>query len=145
MKVLTLINTIIISFLIICDSLADGCYNYTNLTNANRNRNYDTPLHGPSLCDDKLIEGWHRFVGDAGTKMPTTSVLAYKCGTDRPGWLNGAHPTVEDGKVKRKVCFSDLSTDCKGEINIVVKNCGSFYIYYLHKTLNCSWRYCGTN
>ena len=39
----------------------------------------------------------YRFVGTAGTKMPTTRVPAYRCGS---GWLDDAHPTVEDGKLK---------------------------------------------
>ena len=76
--------------------------------------------------------------------MPTTRVPAYKCGTDWSGWLDGAHPTVEDGEVEREVCFSDCALGCKGKRIILVKNCGSFYIYYLHKT-SCHRRYCGTN
>ena len=63
--------------------------------------------------------------------MPTTRVPAYKCGTDWSGWLNGAHPTVEDGEVKRTVCFSSRLTGCKDTINISVKNCSSYYIYEL--------------
>ena len=59
-------------------------------------------------------------------------------------WLKGAHPTIEDVEVKRKVCFSGRKTGCTGKRNILVKNCGSFYIYYLHETPKCSWRYCGT-
>ena len=42
--------------------------------------------------------------------MPTTRVPAYRCGGDWSGWLDDTHPTVEDGKVKRMVCFSDRST-----------------------------------
>ena len=55
-----------------------------------------------SLCGSEL-EGWYRFVGTAGTKMPTTRVPAYECGTDWSGWLDGAHPTVEDGEVVLQV------------------------------------------
>ena len=51
------------------------------------------------MCDNQLAEGWYRFVGAAGTKMPTTRVPAYRCGTHWSGWLNGSHPTVEDGEV----------------------------------------------
>ena len=40
----------------------------------------------------------YRFVGAAGTRMPTTRVPAFRCGTDWPGWLDGAHPTVEEGR-----------------------------------------------
>ena len=39
--------------------------------------------------------------------MPTTRVPAFKCGTANSGWLNGAHPRLEDGEVPRRVCFSD--------------------------------------
>ena len=58
--------------------------------------------------------------------MPTTRVPAYKCGTDWSGWLMTAHPTVEDGIVPKRVCFSDRSTGCKSYKNIFVKNCGSY-------------------
>ena len=70
-------------------------------------------------------------MGAAGTKMPTTRVPAYRCGADWSGWLDGAHPTVGDGEVSKKVCFSDRDTGCKSEKNIFVKNCGSYFIYNL--------------
>ena len=123
--------------------LADPCYNYRNLSEANRKSSYVTP-HGSELCDNSLPEGWYRFVGAAGTKMPTTRVPAYRCGTDWSGWLDGAHPTVDDDEVFRKICFSDRSTGCRYIINILVKNCGSFYIYRFTQP-NCSSRYCSTD
>ena len=122
---------------------ADPCYHYENLSEADRKINYSTP-HGSELCDRKLLEGWYRFVGAAGTKMPTTRVPANSCGTSRSGWLKGAHPTVEDGEVQRTVCFSDRSTGCQQLLNIFVKNCGSYFIYKLHPP-NCFSRYCGTD
>ena len=78
------------------------------------------------MCDDKLLKEWYRFVGAAGTKMPTTRVPAFRCGTVRSGWLDGAHPTVEDGEVGRTVCFSDRSNGCEDTNNILLKNCGSY-------------------
>ena len=75
---------------------ADPCYDYKNLSEANRKMTYSTPVDS-ELCDYQLPEGWYRFVGAAGTKMPTTRVPAFRCGTNWSGWLNGAHPTVEDG------------------------------------------------
>ena len=102
-------------------------------------------MHGPSLCDDLLPEGWYRFVGAAGTKMPTTRVPANRCGTVWSGWLDGAHPTVEDGEVSRKVCFSDRSTGCKSSKYIFVKNCGSYFIYRLIEQPRCHSRYCSAD
>ena len=123
---------------------ADPCFHYKNLSDADRKITYVTP-DGSALCDKQLPEGWYRFVGAAGTKMPTTRVPAYRCGTDWSGWLMTAHPTVEDGKVQRTVCFSGRLTDCKYLTNIFVKNCGSNFIYELKKTPRCNLRYCGTD
>ena len=124
--------------------LADPCYNYQNLSDSTRNSDV-TADFDVVLCDDQLPEGWYRFVGAAGTKMPTTRVPAYRCGTDWSGWLDGAHPTVEDGVVKKTVCFSDRSTGCKYPKYISVRNCGSYFIYKLPKPPGCPSRYCGTD
>ena len=45
------------------------------------------------LGDNQLLERWFRFVGAAVTKISTTRVPAYGCGTDRSSWLDGAHPS----------------------------------------------------
>ena len=126
---------------LLLDFTADPCYHYKNLSDANRKISYDITS---DLCDSQLSGGWYRFVGAAGTKMPGTRVPAFRCGTVWSGWLDGAHPTVEDGKVKRKVCFSGRITGCKYEINISVKNCGSYFIYKLFPP-RCRSRYCGTD
>ena len=123
--------------------VADPCYHYKNLTDANRKISYETP-DGLWLCDNQLPEGWYRFVGAAGTKMPTTRVPAYRCGTDWSGWLDSAHPTVEDGEVEGEVCFSGRSTSCKHLKRIFVKNCASYFIYKLYPPKYPS-RYCGTD
>ena len=102
-------------------------------------------MHGPSLCDDLLPEGWYRFVGAAGTKMPTMRVPAFRCDTDFSGWLDGTHPTMEDDKVYRKVCFSDRVKSCKHTKTIFVKNCGSYFIYRLNTPPGCSSRYCSAD
>ena len=94
-----------------------------------------------NLCDDQLKEGWYRFKGGAGTKMPTTQVEMNRCGTAFPGWLNGNHPTVADGEVVRKVCFHQCDDN---SLIIKVKNCASYFIYRLVPT-SCSRRYCGTD
>ena len=124
--------------------VADPCYHYKNLSDADRKISYATSSSS-ALCDDQLPEEWYRFVGAAGTKMPTTHVPPFRCGTYWSGWLLGAHPTVEDGKVIRKVCFSDRSFGCKHEIHIYVKNCSSYYIYELVPPSRCSLRFCSTD
>ena len=123
-------------FLITNNFPADGCYNYRRST-------YSTPIIGDVFCDNLLSEGWYRFEGAAGTRMPTTVVPPFKCGTDFSGWLNGAQPTLVDGEVNRKVCFTGNKDNCKYSNHITVKNCGSFLIYKLIPPTACSLRYCG--
>ena len=68
-----------------------------------------------------------------------------KCGTDSTGWLDGYHPTVADGKVRRTVCFRDRTDCCKHPFYIKVRNCGYFYVYQLTSRTSCNQRYCSTD
>ena len=80
--------------------------------------------------------------------MPTTRVEPFHCGTDWSGWLDGAHPTVENGEVQRTVCFSNRESEtqpCKYSEKIFVKNCESYFIYKLVKLTKCESRYCATD
>ena len=120
------------------------CQNYGSLNSADRKITYTTN-HG--YCDNGIGPGWFRFEGSAGTRMPTSCPPNYRCGANVPGWMNGGHPTVADGQVTRTVCFH-YSGDCyRWSTNIKVRNCGSYYVYYLSGTPNgfCPLRYCGTN
>ena len=123
---------------------ADPCYHYQSLSDATRKSSYITP-QCQEVCDDQLPEERYRFVGAAGTKMPTARVPAFRCGTSWSGWLDGAHPTVEDGNVSRTVCFSDRYSGCKAIKNISVINCGSYFIYKLFRPPDCYMRYCATD
>ena len=71
--------------------------------------------------------------------------LYRRCGTYYPGWPNGGHPTVADGQVTRTVCFNSGYNCCYYSRSIKVRNCGSYYVYYLNGTPTCNARYCGTN
>ena len=130
-------------FLITINFPADGCFNFSTLSNANRKRSYVT-LNSP-LCDRFLPERWYRFVGAAGTKIPTTPVERYHCNAVFSGWMNGAQPTIEDGEVVRTVCFTSKPGECKFTNKIKVKNCGSYFIYRLVPVTTCKSRYCGTD
>ena len=118
----------------------DGCTNYTVLSEADRAQGNAEPPHTRS--DDSLLTGWYRFQGAAGDQMPDKCVLRYRCGTNHPGWLNGAHPTVAEGVVTRQVCYSWYSGCCWDTDIIKVKNCSSYYVYELQKTPSYL-RYCG--
>ena len=125
------------------DFAVDPCYEYKNLSDFQRKSSHHT-LEYKESCD-KGIDGWYRFVGAAGTKMPTTQVEPFRCGAAISGWLYGTHPTVEDGEVLRKVYFSARNIDSSFDAQISVKNCSSYYVYKLHEPTKCNSRYCGTD
>ena len=94
------------------------------------------------LCDANL-NGWYRFNGEAGTQMADSCVNMYYCGTESPGWLNGTHPDLNDGAVRRQVCFSSFDNCCHHSNEITVQHCGGFYVYKLERQSHCNLRYCG--
>ena len=122
---------------------ADVCRQDYQILN-DTDRKYDFPSTWSSQCDNTL-NGWYRFQGAAGTKMATTCPPRNGCDASFPGWLSDDHPTVADGKVRRKVCFHKDGNCCEISVNIQVKNCGSYYIYKLRPLSRCNSRYCGTD
>ena len=52
--------------------------------------------------------------------MPTSCVPKARCGAYAPGWMDGTHPTVVDGKVTRRVCYHDYTNCCEYANNIMV-------------------------
>ena len=110
---------------------------------------YDTV--GPGVCDSNRDDhvspdwkgtSWYRIDGLAGTKIPEDIVDAFHCNTDATGWLNGTHPTTVGETVNRTICFNLLDDPCWKHIEIQVKLCEGFYLYYLEDLQYCSLRYC---
>lgn len=140
------LRTLIIGGLFLCLGAQvhgkDECSNYSFLNESNRAQTFYRGKR--SLCDRALPTGWYRFGGQAGQQMPESCVDLRHCGTIAPGWLNGTHPLVGDGAVERKVCFHAPSGNCcKLSTDVLVRNCGGFYVYKLKKTPQCDLRYCG--
>ena len=91
-----------------------------------------------------LSADWYRFGGAAGNQMAESCVDSSLCGTEVPGWLNGSHPTVNEGAVQRRVCFWYVLGDCCSYSTYIrVRNCGGFYVYHLKPLTQCPLRYCG--
>ena len=88
------------------------------------------------------------MTGDAGTKIPEKSPGVYHCGTDFPGWLSGKHPTSKYESVADvKVCFDNgiYGGDCYRSTQVIITNCGAYFVYYLQTTPACNLGYCATN
>ncbi|XP_068711539.1 uncharacterized protein [Montipora foliosa] len=129
---------------------APECSNYKSLTEANR-----AATHGHNrfqsllgCVNESTLSGWYRFDREAGNQMADTCVERYHCGAKNPGWLHGGHPSVGDGAVVRRVCFTGDHDCCEYFVYISVRNCGGFYVYKLsplHTSSYCLYRYCASN
>ncbi|KAK7484265.1 hypothetical protein BaRGS_00024514, partial [Batillaria attramentaria] len=132
--------------------LFDPCLsgNYVELNEPHRSEGYVLPRSDThSLCDSQLQNGWYRFTSLAGGRMPDHCVDRFHCGTHAPIWLNGTHPDVGDGVVDRMVCANlggygphPERVCCDAQLDVGVKNCGSFYVYFLRATPSCPVAYC---
>jgi len=128
------------------DNVLPQCSTYKTLTEADRNVTFNDGLGGVTVCDrDTWTAGWYRFMGAAGTQMPTAPPTTYSCGTDAPGWIQGVYPKFEGQVVDTTVCFHWSGDTCKWQSAIQIAHCGSFYVFNLPATPVCSLRYCGTN
>ena len=116
------------------------CNQYKFLNDSDRRNDFGRG----KKCDNYLAEDWYRFSAGAGTSIATKCISkGQRYGTDLPGWMDGARPTVDEGVVSRKVCFSGYQNCCYRHIMINVRNCSSFFVYRLKPVQVCHSRYCG--
>ena len=97
-----------------------------------------------ALCDINLPWGWYRFTSFTGGEMPTSIVNPNRCGTAAPVWIKKANPSEKDGTVVREACinFFGINNGCSQSFNIKVRNCSSYYVYFLGPTYSCAVAYC---
>uniref|UniRef100_A0A671LF22 Zgc:153932 n=1 Tax=Sinocyclocheilus anshuiensis TaxID=1608454 RepID=A0A671LF22_9TELE len=122
----------------------DPCYNYNVLDDLWRSTNNQ---HSSQIMCDTWVSwnGWYRlFIQGQSVQMPDTCVDELSCGTHAPLWLNGGHPTVEDGVVTRDVCGHWSNNCCYFQSNpIKVKACpGGYYVYEFVSPSACHLAYC---
>ena len=136
--------------------IVDPCNDniYVVLNDPKRNKDYDGE---PSRCDSSYYKNWigdwqgpdewYRFAGQAGTQLANGHVDRNHCGASKPGWLQGEHPVLTLGEtVTRQVCFSVTGRSppyiCT-ETNVVIKQCGGFYVYNFGPVRSCISKFCG--
>ena len=52
--------------------------------------------------------GWFRYTVGEGRMMEEAPALPGMCTTEYQGWINGKHPTIDEGTVSRQVCVDVL-------------------------------------
>uniref|UniRef100_UPI00398EF452 pancreatic secretory granule membrane major glycoprotein GP2-like n=1 Tax=Pristiophorus japonicus TaxID=55135 RepID=UPI00398EF452 len=136
---------LLLSYLITDSALTDPCVDHTILDQPWRSTEcIETHCTGKWMCDDNLARGWYRFIGTGGWRIPEVTVPEMHCSTKTTGWLNGHHPSVEQGAVTRTLCFRWYDQHCFWSQNIKIKNCGKYFVYELQPipVSGCDKVYC---
>ncbi|KAK6194430.1 hypothetical protein SNE40_000064 [Patella caerulea] len=96
-------------------------------------------------CDRYMSDGWYRVQEKNSQnylQMPTSCVPSGRCGVVYPIWLNGSHPSIQDGVVNRTVCVGSFKSCCHHAYPVRIKNCTDYMVYYLERAHGCMERYC---
>ena len=117
---------------------------YSEINNPRRSILSEWKSGQNAICDRSLVWGWYRFTSYVGGKMPEAKVDSKRCGTNHPIWMKGSHPTVNEGTVDRTACvnFFNMMNGCFTSLQIKVRNCNGYFVYYLGPTYSCSLAYC---
>ena len=87
------------------------------------------------------------FTGSAGNKLATSIVENYYCGTRVGGYLQGgsaSEPAIAGSVVNATVCFYHSSSyPCYWPLEIKIRHCPGFLLYYLPQVVYCQLKYCG--
>ncbi|XP_052691778.1 uncharacterized protein LOC128169728 [Crassostrea angulata] len=97
------------------------------------------------ICDNSIQEKWYRIQSHDDLQsrtMITEPPKFFECGTSSPIWMNGLHPTQEEGIVNRTACVLGISDNCSSRYDIMVKNCSAYFVYFLKRTQRCDEGYC---
>lgn len=99
--------------------------------------------YGSGYVCDVSLGGWYRFVGQGGVRLPETCVPVLHCNTAAPMWLNGTHPSSDEGIVNRVACAHWSGDCCLWDAPVQVKACaGGYYVYNLTAPPECHLAYC---
>ncbi|XP_071976711.1 uromodulin-like isoform X2 [Engystomops pustulosus] len=117
---------------------SDPCDSYTTLNDPWRS----TLKSQGSNCDSNK-NGWYRFTGTGGTRLPETCVPENKCGTEASMWLNGSHPLHSEGILTFTTCAQHGDDCCYWSSVVQVKACpDGYHVYKFHGTPRCPAAYC---
>ncbi|KAF6272526.1 uromodulin [Rhinolophus ferrumequinum] len=99
--------------------------------------------HGVGYTCDTDLLGWYRFVGRGGVRLAETCVPTLHCNTAAPMWLNGTHPSSDEGIVNRRACAHWNGDCCLWDAPVQVKACaGGYYVYNVTPPPECHLGYC---
>uniref|UniRef100_A0A8C5Q3N6 ZP domain-containing protein n=1 Tax=Leptobrachium leishanense TaxID=445787 RepID=A0A8C5Q3N6_9ANUR len=124
-------------------SCLDPCSNYTVIDEQWRLTTRPSNINNYWYHCDHHLQGWFRFQGLQEQRIPEYCVPEHSCGTHSPMWLNGVHPTTEEGIANRTACANWAGNCCLWSSPVTISACpGGFYVYRLYGTPACHLAYC---
>ncbi|XP_063072047.1 uromodulin-like [Engraulis encrasicolus] len=126
---------------------SDPCYNYTILNDTWRSTEVVGNIFSLRCDGGGHWQGWYLLVHqNYSVRMPTSCVQPFRCGTAGTIWMNGSHPSPEEGVVTRQACPSYNGFCCHPSYplpNIQVKTCpGNYTVYKLEDPVHYCGAYC---
>ena len=121
------------------------CYEYKTLSYSDRREDANAKDKTFSGCDEHLSTiVWYRVVDSAGRQIANSCIdRKSSCSTQYMGWINGRLPSVEDGVVKRQLCFASGDKCCVNTVTIKIRNCKEYFVYqFPRKVATCPSKYC---
>ena len=132
-------------------TLPTGCDDYKLLTNPNRKTTFSSQIMEQWKCDksgssgtspDWQGPGWYRISPSIGTKIPTSPTKQYHCGHQASGWISGGSTPGLGQMIDAKACFSWAGDNCYRKINVRIRNCKDYFLYFLPDIPDCYASYC---
>ncbi|XP_063442414.1 uncharacterized protein LOC134722722 [Mytilus trossulus] len=116
--------------------ITDSCDAFKSLNNAEKRSTgfYVDWTSDDPLTDETLEEDWYRVMSDNGDEMAISPPGMKFCGTTNPIWLNGTLPSFEDGNKSVIACMQTHNSVCEQTLDIVIRNCDGYYVYFLPPT-----------
>jgi len=126
------------------ETLGRECQDYQTLDSPERRI---TQIYSDKPLSDEFLslDTWYRITGSAGNEVYNTGCVAIDkgCSSLYRGWINGSLPTVDEGQVKKQVCFSSTSRGCCNvSSEITVRNCSGYYVFKFPKLLVKEMKFC---
>ena len=122
------------------------CEDYKLLTDPKRKASYATSSYSKRKCDrsggaetspDWQSPGWYRISPNIGTKISTSPTKENHCGTGATGWINGGSTPGLGQMIDAEACFSWAGDNCYRKINVRIRNCKDYFLYFLPDILDC--------
>ncbi|XP_067669016.1 von Willebrand factor D and EGF domain-containing protein-like isoform X2 [Haliotis asinina] len=142
---LTTLGLVTLSVLLSLSSgQSDPCRSYKTLQHDKRVYTYVLSETEQAECDHYLPDGndWYRLDGTGTGDLYSHCPQISACGTLFPIWMNGSIPTPSEGIVSRTAFQRGIIGCFETQLQVRVKNCGNFRVYFLNKLSGCPGKYC---